>query len=202
VASALGSDSLAGFVYLKDSVTAPSTPFQLVVFSGTVTNNQPRLTWQTRNDGSISFYAVERSIDGSQFSVIGTVPVNNKTTGNHTYTFADPGPKNGVNYYRIKMQDSTTHYTYSSAIALQLSGPIMAIYPNPVKYGFFVADLPSSANTSWFRLTDMYGRVVQTLAVPAGTIQVRINVPGLPRGTYRLAWTDGSLTAYQSILIL
>jgi len=173
-----------------------------VVFSGAVTNNQPRLNWQARNDGGITFYAVERSIDGSQFNVIGTVPVNTKAATSHAYTFSDLSPKNGINYYRLKMQDSTTHYTYSSAITLQLSGPLMAIYPNPVKYGFFLADLPSSANASRFQLTDMNGKIIQTLAVPAGTMQVRINIPGLPRGTYRLAWTDGALTAYQSILVL
>lgn len=207
VASAAGADSLAGFVYVPDTTqtTASGGAFQLVQFSGAVTNNQPRLNWQTRNDGNISYYAVESGIDGSQFTVIGTVPASNKTGSGHNYTFVDPNPKNGLNYYRLKMQDTTTHYVYSPAIALQLSGgpaPLLAIYPNPVKYGFFLVDLPAAANASVFRLSDVSGRIIKTLAVSAGVPQVRIDVPGLPRGTYLLYWTDGSHTTCQSILIL
>ncbi|HEY4285884.1 MAG TPA: FG-GAP-like repeat-containing protein [Puia sp.] len=208
VASAAGADSLNGFTYIVDTTTqtAPTSGvFQLVQFSGAINNNQPRLNWQVRNDGAISYYAVERSIDGSQFNVIGTVPVSNKTGTGHNYTFSDLSPRNGVNYYRLKMQDTTTHFVYSSSIALQLSGgavPLLSIYPNPVKYGFFLVDLPAAANASIFRLSDFSGRIVKTMSVPAGVPQVRINVPGLPRGTYQLYWTDGTRTAYQTILVL
>jgi len=207
VGSAAGADSLNGFVYIQDTTQTGPTGgvFQLVQFSGAINNNQPRLNWQVRNDGAIAYYAVERSIDGSQFNVIGTVPVSNKTGTGHNYTFSDLSPKNGVNYYRLKMQDTTTHFVYSSSIALQLSGgsaPLLAIYPNPVKYGFFLVDLPAAANTSVFRLSDFSGRIVKTQTVPIGLLQVRIDVPGLPRGTYQLFWTDGTRTAYQTILVL
>ena len=208
VASAAGADSLNGFTYTEDTTTqtAPTGGvFQLVQFSGAVNNNQPRLNWQVRNDGAISYYAVERSIDGSVFNVIGTVPVSNKMGTGHNYTFSDLSPKNGVNFYRLKMQDTTTHFVYSSSIQLQLSGgsaPLVAIYPNPVKYGFFLADLPATANASVFRLSDFSGRIVKTQAVPTGVPQVRIDIPGVPRGTYQLSWTDGTRTAYQTILVL
>jgi hypothetical protein len=207
VASAAGADSLNGFVYVQDTTqTAPTGGvFQLVQFSGAINNNQPRLNWQVRNDGAISYYAVERSIDGSLFNVIGTVPVSNKTGTGHNYTFSDLSPKNGVNFYRLKMQDTTTHFVYSSAIQLQLSGgsaPLLAIYPNPVKYGFFLVDLPATANASVFRLSDFSGRIIKIQAVPTGVPQVRIDVPGIPRGTYQLSWTDGTRTAYQTILVL
>lgn len=207
VASPAGADSLGGFVYIPDTTqTAPSGGvFQLVQFSGAVANNQPHLSWQTLNDAGISYYAVERGIDGSQFNVIGTVPASNKTGAGHNYSFVDPNPKNGTNYYRLKMQDTATHYVYSSAIALQLSGssaPLLRIHPNPVKYGFFLVDLPPGSAASVFQLTDLVGRTVKTLTVGPGVPQVRINVPGLPRGTYQVHWTDGSHTTCQSILIL
>jgi hypothetical protein len=207
VASPVGADSLNGFVYIQDTTeTGPTSGvFQLVQFSGKVNNNQPRLNWQARNDGGISYYAVERSVDGSQFNVIGTVPVSNKTGTGHNYTFSDLSPRNGVNYYRLKMQDTTTHFVYSTAIQLQISGgpaPLLGIHPNPVKYGFFYVDLPAAANASVFRLSDFSGKIVKTLAVPAGVLQVRIDIPGIPRGTYQLSWTDGTRTAYQTILVL
>lgn len=201
-----GADSLQGFIFIYDTTrTSPgSGTFQLVQFSGATSGNQPHLNWQARNDGSISYYALERSIDGNQFNVIGTIPVSNQTGSSHNYTFTDLSPKNGINYYRLKMEDTTAHYFYGPTISLQLSNstPLLVIYPNPVKYGFFLVDLPEATSTSTFLLTDLSGRIMKKVIVPPGQSQVRIDIPGLPRGTYQLRWTDGAKTAYQLILVL
>jgi len=205
VAGPVGADSLKGFIFIYDTTrTSPAGSFQLVQFSGATSGNQPHLNWQTRNDGSISFFALERSVDGNQFNVIGTIPVSNKTGASHTYTFTDLSPRNGINYYRLKMEDTTAHYTYSPTISLQLSNstPLLVIYPNPVKYGFFLVDLPEATSTSTFLLTDLSGRIMKKVIVAPGQSQVRIDIPGLPRGTYQLRWTDGAKMAYQPILVL
>jgi hypothetical protein len=78
----------------------------------------------------------------------------------------------------------------------------MPVYPNPVKYGFFLVDLPDISKVSQFRLTDLNGKVVQTITVPGGVAQRRINVPGLKPGTYSLFWTNGVRTAVDIVLIL
>jgi len=206
VAGPVGADSLAGFLFVYDTTrTSPGDgSFQLVQFSGAITNNLPHLSWQTRNDASISYYAIERSVDGSQFNVIGTIPVTNKTGNSHNYTFTDMAPRNGINYYRLKMDDTTAHFSYGPTISLQLanSTPLLVIYPNPVKYGFFLVDLPEATNASTFLLTDLSGRIMLKKVVPQGQSQVRIDIPGLPKGTYQLRWTDGTKMAYQTILVL
>jgi len=204
VGGPVGADSLKGFIFIYDTTRTSGGSFQLVQFSGAITGSHPQLNWQTRNDGNISFYALERSVDGSQFNVIGTIPVSNKTGSSHIYTFTDLSPKSGINYYRLKMEDTTAHYSYGPTISLQLanSTPLLVIYPNPVKYGFFLVDLPEATSTSTFLLTDLSGRIMKKAIVPPGQSQVRIDIPGLPRGTYQLRWTDGAKTAYQSILVL
>ncbi|WP_431215344.1 IPT/TIG domain-containing protein [Puia sp. P3] len=147
VAGPVGADSLAGFIYVYDTTrTSPGGgAFQLVQFSGALSGNLPHINWQTRNDGGISFYAIERSVDGSQFTVVGTIPVTNKTGTGHSYTFTDQSPRDGINYYRLKMQDTTAHYSYGPTISLQLanSSPLLVIYPNPVKYGFSWSTCPT-----------------------------------------------------------
>ena len=197
-------DSLSGFVYVpRDTSTHTSTgTFELVQFSGSLNGNKPQLTWTTLYDAGIAFYAVERGVDGSHFTVIDTVP--SVGTGNvaAVYNFTDSNPKAGINYYRLKMQDTTVTFTYSDAISLDLIGVAMPVYPNPVKYGFFLVDLPAIDKPSVFRLTDMHGTTIQTLMVPAGVGQQRINVPGVLPGSYQLSWTNGLVKAYQTILIL
>ena len=202
VASLNSSDSIPGFLFLYDSTKTASGSFQLVTFSATLNGNKPFLQWSTVNETGIAYYAVERGVDGDNFTTIGTV----KSTGagglGASYNYTDSFPKPGVNYYRIKAQDTTAGFSYSSIEAVQLLSMTMPVYPNPVKYGFFLVDLPSITKPSVFRVTNTWGMIVQTLSVPAGVAQQRIDIPGLLPGTYRLSWTDGTNIAYQTILVL
>jgi hypothetical protein len=202
VATPGSSASLPGFTF--DSSGAASTPagFQLLQFTGALVNNKPLLQWTTINDAGVAYYAVERSVDSLQFNDIGTVSSDSTGNINYTYNFTDSTPRDGINYYRLKIQDTTAAYSYSAIIAIQPSSTTMPVYPNPVKYGFFLVDLPDISRPSQFRLTDMNGRVVQTIAVPAGVAQHRINVPGLIPGTYSLLWTNGVRTAVDIVLVL
>ncbi|HEV2483633.1 MAG TPA: FG-GAP-like repeat-containing protein [Puia sp.] len=196
-------DSLPNFLFATDTTQTTSTgTFQLVTFSASLMSNQPFLQWTTVNDGGIANYAVERGVDGNNFTTIGTLKSKKAGGLGATYTYTDSFPKPGVNYYRIKAQDTAANYYYSTIQAVQLLSMTMPVYPNPVKYGFFLVDLPSITKPSIFRLANTWGMIVQTISVPAGVAQQRINVPGLLPGTYRLSWTDGTQIAYQTILVL
>lgn len=203
VANSSSADSLPNFVYTYDSTkTVPQGTFQLVTFTGSLNAGTSALQWQTVNDAGVSYYAVERGVDGSNFTTISTVKSVAAGGLGHTYTYTDSLPRPGVNFYRIKAQDTTAQYSYSSVIQIQLLGMTMPVYPNPVKYGFFLVDLPSISRPSVFQLVNTWGMVVQTIQVPAGVAQQRINLPELLPGTYRLSWTDGVSIAYQTILVL
>jgi len=203
VANANAPDSIPGFLFLYDSTkTSPAGTFQLVTFTATLQGNKPFLQWTTVNDAGIAYYAVERGVDGNNFTTISTVKSQAVGGLGATYSYTDSFPKPGVSYYRIKAQDSTAAYSYSSIQSIQLLSMTMPVYPNPVKYGFFLVDLPSITRPSVFRLSNTWGMVVQTLSVPAGVAQQRIDIPGLLPGTYRLSWTDGTSIAYQTILVL
>jgi len=196
------SASLPGFTF--DSSGATSTPagFKLLQFVGALSNNKPMLQWTTINDAGVAYYAIERSADSLQFNDIGTVSSDSTGNTNYTYNFTDSTPVDGINYYRLKIQDTTAAFSYSPIIAVQPLSTTMPVYPNPVKYGFFLVDLPDISKTSQFRLTDLNGRVIQTITVPGGVAQRRINVPGLIPGTYSLLWTNGVRTAVVIVLIL
>ena len=206
VANVLSVDSLPGFVYVYDSlrVTDTTAVFKLLGFSGAYSGADPLLQWQTANDGIISYYALERSTDDNQFVVIATVTPNSTNLGNHTYTFSDAGHDPGLNYYRLRMQDTTVAYSYSATIEIQPAGKssILNLYPNPVLYGFTNVNLPDAGTASWFQLVDLNGKVLKTQLVAAGTPQVRVDFSGVHPGIYKLMWGDGTHSAYQSILVL
>ena len=203
VANAISAASIPNFLFFTDSTsTKNSGAFQLVTFTANLQGNTPFLQWSTVYDAGVAYYAVERGVDGNNFSTIATVKSSAVGGLGTTYNYTDSFPKPGVNYYRIKAQDTTAPYSYSNIEAVQLLSTTMPVYPNPVKYGFFLVDLPSITKPSVFRLVNTWGIVVQTISVPPGVAQQRINIPGLLPGTYRLCWTDGTKVAYQTILVL
>jgi hypothetical protein len=195
-------DSLAGFLFTYD--TTRQSAFQLLTFTGSLADQQAQLKWQIRNDAVISSYTVLRGIDTAEMRAIGTVQALGKNVGNYVYTFTDPSPIAGAGYYQLKMNDSSViAYSYSPVISLQPPASILYIYPNPVKYGFFIVDIPTnSKGASWFQLFDMNGRIMKVQEAPPGAQQARIDIPGFLKGTYKLLWSDGTHTASQSILVL
>ena len=202
VASPSSSASLPGFTFDSSGTTSTPAGFQLLQFVGALVNNKPMLQWTTINDAGVAYYAIERSVDSLEFNDIGTIPSDSTGNIDYTYNFTDSAPKDGINYYRFKIQDTTAAFSYSPTVAVQLLSTTMPVYPNPVKYGFFLVDLPDVSKASQLRLTDQNGRVIQTISVPAGVTQRRINVPGLIPGTYSLRWTNGIRTAIDIVLIL
>jgi hypothetical protein len=102
------------------------------------------------------------------------------------------------------MQDTTATYTYSSTIAVQPPGKstILGLYPNPVIYGFTYVTVPDAGNNSQFQVLDMEGKAMKTQLVDAGIPQVRVDMSGLLPGVYKLIWSNGSKSAYQTVLVL
>jgi hypothetical protein len=175
----------------------------LLQFSGSLSgSNSPQLQWQVKNDAGISYYAVERSDDSVIFNVIKTVRSTRTNGASHTYSYTDDDAGIGTNWYRLKMQDTTASYTYSTKIRLQPTSQNMPVYPNPVKYGFFYLDVPDVNSPSQIQVVDMSGKTLQAVKVAAGAATVRVDVPGLPAGTYRVSWMNGKRTASVTILIL
>jgi hypothetical protein len=206
LANSNSSDSLPGFVYTYDSTRQSDTipTFRLLSFIGAYTGGNPLVQWQTANDGSIYYYALEREISDDQFEVIATIPPGSNDSTIHSYSFSDVGHDPGTNHYRLRMQDTTAAYTYSSTIAVQLPGKstILGIYPNPVIYGFTYVSVPDAGSNSEFQVLDMAGKAMKTQLVDAGNTQVRVDMSGLLPGVYKLIWTNGSKSAFQTVLVL
>jgi hypothetical protein len=201
-------DSLSGFSFIQDTAQAPPPaqpdPFQLLQFAGTLSGGKPVLQWSARNDRSIAWYLVERSTDSTEFNVLDSIKPTAKDAGTHSYTFTDPSPLAGRNFYRLQMVDSFASFSYSSTIVLQLTDKNvqMSIYPNPVKYGFTIAELPATGRPSRFQLTDMSGKTIKIQQVGENVPETRVDLSGVIRGTYKLIWSDGVNYSYQTILVL
>jgi hypothetical protein len=121
-----------------------------------------------------NFYAVERSNNGIDFSLVGIT----KTTSSGWIEFLDDSPPKGKIFYRVKCSSGQSSY-YSEMIAATSSIDISCkFYPNPVDKVLIVR---SEAGVD-VQISDQAGKPLITDKFPGG-IKV-IDVSSLEPGIY------------------
>lgn len=95
--------------------------------------NEIELNWNTLSEHNTSYFIIERSKNGSDFTPIGRVYAKGSTAGQTTYRFTDFHPEQGVNFYRIKEAATDQSYGYSniSTVLFSNTGITINVYPNP-----------------------------------------------------------------------
>jgi len=111
-------------LFLKDTSLLPIRDFSVVQ-----KDNMALLRWKSDSlPGAESFYAVERSTNGTDFSLVGAT----KNVSGGWFEFLDDAPLRGKIFYRIKLSTPQTSF-YSSIIAASpFTDPTCKFYPNPV----------------------------------------------------------------------
>ena len=93
------------------------------------------LTWQTASEKNTSRFDIERSFDGQKFEKIGEVKAKGNSNQPLSYQFSDNKLiVKKAHYYRLKMIDLDSSFTYSEIKSLYLDKVQnfkALIYPNP-----------------------------------------------------------------------
>ena len=139
------------------------------------------LQWSTDEEVNAARFVIEKSTDGVIFSPLDSVKALNGDTVN-SYHYADNGLLPGINYYRLKIVDSTGRYNYSYIRTIELdgSGPIIHIYPNPYHAGEL--HITSSSPCHGIGMTDASGRIL--LQIPATGNSLTLVPWPLAKGVY------------------
>ncbi|MEM7575734.1 MAG: SdrD B-like domain-containing protein, partial [Bacteroidota bacterium] len=110
--------------------------------SGTVNSAATRdvtIEWAMPNDGYALIYAVEHSLNGTDFEPVGMVEEADFVIGeNALFSFQDVAPVAGRNYYRVHAYDQWGDDLISNVVELQLAqdnGQMGRIFPNPAING-------------------------------------------------------------------
>ena len=83
-----------------------------------VTNNHSYNTiyWNTYSESETSVFKLERSENGVDFHTISEIPAAGFSSTIKSYTARDLNPVKGINYYRVKMIESTGRSEYSAVV--------------------------------------------------------------------------------------
>ena len=105
-------------------------PIELIAFDAKRAKNTTLLEWTSVNALDMATFDVQRSNDGEHFETIGQVKAIN-TIDKKGYAFTDAQPLNGVNYYRLKMVETTGKSTYSAIKSIIFGKDLSArVYPS------------------------------------------------------------------------
>lgn len=145
------------------SGTQTSLPVELVQFSGNVNSGKIELYWKTASELDNDYFQVEKSNNGKDFESIGLVEGNGSLSTAVNYSFLDPAPFKGINYYRLKQVDFNGDYEYSEIISIQSNQDevMLNVFPNPFRSRLTI----NSNEAGQIRLMNLNGQIIRIINI-------------------------------------
>jgi trimeric autotransporter adhesin len=185
--------SISGFSTFYFAGPTFVLPVTLLSLNGKYIDNAVSLIWKTESEINSSYFIVERSIDGRNFSSIGNVPAagNSSTTKNYSLKDYDVFNRQVNNfYYRLKMVDNNGSFKYSGIINIALPGAkgIITLSPNPATDNIKAGITSATECSADWQVIDIAGRVLiqSNASLKKGNNELMINISSLASGTYYL----------------
>lgn len=171
---------------------------------GLIKGNGVKVDWTILTEVNVKRYEVERSVNGQDFQVIGTISAAQK----QAYTFTDANPAQGSNYYRIRNVDLDGSSSLSQVVKVVFGKQVnnISLFPNPVTGDHISLITPSLEKGIYrIRILDQQGAQlsVNVLNHEGGSFSNAIRLPaGMKAGVYTLEITDGGQTRlYKQFLL-
>jgi hypothetical protein len=119
------------------------------------------LQWTTATEQNSSYFTVEHSQDGTNWTSIGQVTAAGNSQNLLQYNYVDRQPMTGANYYRLQEVADDGSSVYSPIRMVNFTGTATTIswYPNPTHDRL---TLTSTSNLQSITLTTLDGRILQT----------------------------------------
>lgn len=157
-----------------------ATPVELISFTGTAFNYGNELSWATATEINNDRFEIEKSFDGKNFTVIGSIRGNNNSDAFINYRYTDHSNDKAIAYYRLHQYDFSGHSIRSSIISVaSLSSSDFKIYPNPFQESFEINCPMSEDHQIRIVLSDMHGQIIsdELQSIVAGKVQAGQNLP-------------------------
>lgn len=187
----------AGIDYYYGITNSNMTPLpvSIIDFKGFVKNDIINLNWKVTDEKELSRYEIYSSVDGSNYSVCGSVSATVSEIGVKTYQFQDLSNKSALVYYKIKAINNDETGEWTSIVALHTTKPVvnkpLKVYPNPATDFInleFEGIVPSYFNVL---IMDMSGKVVYQLdGVESESNQYTLPLNGIESGMYIVKLSD------------
>ncbi len=146
-----------------------------------------RVSWNVEdNNGGIT-YEVERSMDGENFYLVGTItdPVDTEN-GIQYFEFYNVTPKKGRSYYRVKAVEDNGNTLLSDVVDAVIYGDseLSLVYPNPANDLVTIEFFETFDQDITLEVVSMSGKRMTTIQLPANVERQQIDLSAFPTGAY------------------
>lgn len=161
-------------------------------FDLNIKNNSLFIQWSTSKEIRTKQFVIEKSVDGQQWSVLGSVPAKNQPDTKQDYQFVDASYTGITSYYRIRQEDLDGKATYS--VIKNIGGAVVdngLAYPNPFSDRITIVIPPANgAGMLNIKLFTLKGELIKSTQVKTETSgSTNFTLPGLQslgKGNYLL----------------
>ena len=129
------------------------------------------------------FFTIEKSSNGLNYLELGTINGNGSTELISEYTYIDPLPYEGYNYYRLSQTDFDGTIEVFNPIMVRYDGesPDMKIYPNPIQDDYVNLNvnqdfLKGENNSSYILVRNIAGELVYQQTISTSILGEKISL--------------------------
>jgi hypothetical protein len=176
-----------------ESLISPLS-LKLIGFSAHWNGEDATLDWSTTDEKIITFFQIERSFNSIDFAALGNIysKPGNGVISEYRYVDNKPGNIHSKIYYRLRINESNGHYSYSPVIILnkKYSGDIsIKAFPTPFQSQVNLQLFAAKECNTRLQIADALGKVVLTreTQLKKGINNIILSDLGfLSKGTYYL----------------
>jgi hypothetical protein len=164
-------------------------PIELVSFNAKPNRSYVDVQWTTSSEINTSYFMIERTINGQDFTEIGRLKGGGNSTSLINYRIKDLNPVEGNNYYRMTEVDVDGKVSSGELVAARFSRTFhgLSIIPNPAETEIGI-NFESGKNTPvTISVMDTKGIIVLSkniLSINDGLNDVPFNISSLTPGIY------------------
>jgi len=161
-------------------------PVELVSFDAEYVSGIIRLRWVTLSEFSNAGFAIERSLDGAEWSDIAWEHGHGTTAVRQEYEFMDDVQRlpyiPGMLYYRLKQVDREGDYEYSPVVSVRIHGlsagaRLLGNFPNPFRQETTIQFELDEDIPVILTVVDAAGRTVERYELPGSLRPGRYSIP-------------------------
>lgn len=191
--------SLTGILY--QVAVASALPVTMLSFTADAQSGYNELRWKTVREVDLQSFFIEFSTDGSTWTGAGSVLATRKST-DADYFYKHPTNYYGTIFYRLKMIDLDSSFSYSRVISVDTDpgrGKEMQLFPTAVSYGQLQVQLSEPfVNMQVF---NMQGQILMVKNLQNQTGVIRIDVSNFNKGMYTVVVSRPDKTISKTFMI-
>lgn len=141
-------------------------PIRLLTFNAYAKEKVVMLNWATASETNNSYYSIERSDDGKNFSPLLKVDGKGNQNITNNYETIDYAPLMGISYYRLKQVDFNGKFSYSDIKPVKfLQRSEISVIPNPTNGKAEIHFYSDRGTEVAIRLSDSKGKIIFSKAL-------------------------------------